>query len=54
MTHSLMRKCPEKGRWLGHWMLALGVVMMLTVKVVALRWFQTDNIYPMYRQRPSS
>jgi len=47
-THSLMRKCAEKGRWLGHWMLALGVVMMLTVKVFALRWFQTDNLYPLY------
>lgn len=48
VTDSLMRKCPEKGRWLGHWMLATGVVMMLTIKVFALRWFQTDNIYPFY------
>ncbi len=48
VTHSLMRKCPEKGRWLGHWILALGTVMMLTIKVFALRWFQTDNIYPLY------
>jgi len=48
VTHSLMRKCPEKGRWLGHWMLAMGVVMMLTIKVFALRWFQTDNLYPLY------
>ncbi len=48
VTHSLMRKCPERGRWLGHWMLALGVVMMSTIKVFALRWFQTDNIYPLY------
>ena len=48
VTHSLMRKCPEKGRWLGHWMLALGTVMMLTIKVFALRWFQTDNLYPLY------
>ncbi len=48
VTHSLMRKCPEKGRWLGHWMLATGVVMMLTIKVFALRWFQTDNILPLY------
>jgi quinone-modifying oxidoreductase, subunit QmoC len=48
VTHSLMRKCPEKGRWLGHWMLALGTVMMLTIKTFGLRWFQTDNIYPIY------
>ncbi len=48
VTHSLMRKCPERGRWLGHWILALGTVMMLTIKVFALRWFQTDSIYPLY------
>jgi len=47
-TDSLMRKCPEKGRWLGHWVLAMGVVMMLAIKVFALRWFQTDNLYPLY------
>jgi hypothetical protein len=29
-------------------MLALGVVMMLTIKVFALRWFQTDNLYALY------
>ncbi len=48
VTHSLMRKCPQKGRWLGHWVLALGTVIMLTIKVFALRWFQTDNLYPLY------
>ncbi len=48
VTHEGMRKCPEKGRWLGHWILALGTVMMLTIKVFALRWFQTDNLYPLY------
>jgi ferredoxin len=48
VTHTLMRKCSERGRWAGHWLLALGVVMILTIKVFALRWFQTDNIYPLY------
>ena len=48
VSNSMMKKCPEKGRWLGHWLMALGVVMMLTIKVFALRWFQTDNIYPLY------
>ena len=48
VTHSLMRKCPENGRWLGHWLLALGTVTMLTIKTFGLRWFQTDNIYPLY------
>lgn len=48
VTQTLMRKCPERGRWLGHWVLALGTVMMLTIKVLGLTWFQTDNIYPLY------
>jgi quinone-modifying oxidoreductase, subunit QmoC len=48
VAQPLMRKCPEHGRWLGHWFLGLGTVMMLAVKVFGLRWFQTDNIYPFY------
>ena len=48
VSHTLMRKCPERGRWAGHWLLALGVVMILSIKVFALRWFQTDNLYPLY------
>ena len=48
VTHTLMRKCPERGRWTGHWLLAAGVVLILTIKVFALRWFQTDKIYPLY------
>jgi nitrate reductase gamma subunit len=45
---SLLHKCPEHRRWLGHWMLALGTTVMLAIKVFGLRWFQTDNIYPFY------
>lgn len=48
VTHALMRKCPEKGRWVGHWLLASGVVLILAIKVFGLRWFQTDNLYPLY------
>jgi hypothetical protein len=48
VTQAMLRKCPQKGRWLGHWLLALGTTMMLAIKVFALRWFQTDNIYPLY------
>jgi NAD-dependent dihydropyrimidine dehydrogenase PreA subunit len=44
----LMRKCPEHARWLGHEFLAVGTVTMLAIKVFGLRWFQTDNIYPLY------
>ena len=48
VTHKLMRKCPERGRWAGHWLLALGVSLILAIKVLGLRWFQTDKIYPIY------
>jgi len=48
VAQPLMRKCPEHGRWLGHWFLALGTAVMLAIKVFGLRWFQTDNIYPFY------
>ena len=47
-TQTLMRKCPDRTRWFGHWLLALGTVMMLAVKVFALQWFQTDSVYPLY------
>lgn len=48
VAQPMMRKCPEHRRWFGHEVLAAGTVLMLTVKVFALRWFQTDNIYPIY------
>ncbi len=49
VTQSRMRKCPsEHRRWIGHWFLATGTGTMLAVKVFGLRWFQTDNIYPIY------
>ncbi|MFZ0393260.1 MAG: 4Fe-4S dicluster domain-containing protein [Terracidiphilus sp.] len=48
VVQPLLRKCPEHRRWVGHAILALGTVMMLAIKVFALRWFQTDNIYPLY------
>jgi len=47
-SQQLMRKCPHKGRWLGHWLLAAGTMLMLTIKLFGLRWFQTDAIYPIY------
>jgi quinone-modifying oxidoreductase, subunit QmoC len=48
VAQPLMRKCPQKGRWMGHWLLAFGTVVMLVIKTFGLRWFQTDNIYPLY------
>jgi len=48
VAQPLMRKCPEHRRWVGHEVLAAGTTLMLTIKVFALRWFQTDKIYPIY------
>jgi quinone-modifying oxidoreductase, subunit QmoC len=48
VTHARMRKCLDHSQWTPHWFLALGTVMMLGIKVFALHWFQTDNIYPLY------
>ena len=41
-------ECPDRGRWLGHWLLAFGVSLMLAIKLFALQWFQTDAIHPIY------
>jgi len=34
--------------WRNHWILTAGYVTMLILIVVFLRWFQTDNIYPIW------
>jgi len=47
-SQPLMRKCPQKGRWMGHWLLAAGTTLMLGIKTFGVRWFQTDTIYPFY------
>jgi len=48
VAQPLMRKCKEHSRWRGHALLAVGTLTMLAIKVFGLRWFQTDNIYPLY------
>jgi ferredoxin len=35
-------------RWLKHWLMALGTVMMLVLTAAFLRWFQTDSLHPLY------
>jgi heterodisulfide reductase subunit C/quinone-modifying oxidoreductase subunit QmoC len=35
-------------RWLKHWLMALGTVMMVVLTAAFLRWFQTDSVYPLY------
>lgn len=48
-TYKKMAECPaEKGRWLPHLLLGLGCMALLFLKVFALRWFQTDTLYPLY------
>ena len=47
-TYKKMAECPtEKGRWPKHLLLGIGCLGMLAVLVFALRWFQTDKIYPL-------
>jgi ferredoxin len=48
VAHTLLRQCPDRRRWLGHWLLAFGTVLMLVIKVVDLPWFQTDAVYPWF------
>lgn len=51
VTQKQILQCPatiQKRRWLMHWLLALGCTLMFAVKFFFLRWFQTDNIYPVY------
>ncbi len=44
-------QCPatlQRRRWLMHWLLFFGFALMCVMKVFFLRWFQTDNLYPVY------
>jgi heterodisulfide reductase subunit C len=38
----------QKSRWRNHWLLVSGYALMFTLIVVFLRWFQTDNLYPIW------
>ncbi len=38
----------QKISWRNHWILMFGYVTMLILIVVFLRWFQTDNTYPIW------
>jgi ferredoxin len=38
---------PVPNRWLKHWLMAAGTVMMFVLTAVFLRWFQTDSAYPV-------
>ena len=38
----------DRGRWLKHFLLVTGYMTMMTLIIVFLRWFQTDEIHPIY------
>jgi ferredoxin len=47
-TQVKFNKCEGKNYWLWHWLLMSGYVLMFTMIVVYLPWFQTDKIYHWY------
>ena len=48
-TYKKMAECPnEKDRWPKHLLLGLSCLVTLLLLVFALRWFQTDKLYPIY------
>jgi hypothetical protein len=48
-TYKRMAECPTgKSRWISHLFIGIGCLIMLVIKVFALRWFQTTQIYPLY------
>jgi len=46
-TQKKFRDCTTSNRWIKHWLIVAGYVIMFTLVVVFLGWFQTDNIYPI-------
>lgn len=50
-TQKRWRKCGSHHsgiRWLKHLLLVTGYLSMLTLVLILLRWFQTDQVYPFY------
>jgi ferredoxin len=50
LTQRRWRDCgrEHQGEWLVHWMLVSGYLVMLTLVVGLLGWFQTDAIHPLH------
>ncbi len=48
LTQLRFRECAEPSRWAAHLLLAGGVGMMILIKLFALEWFQTDELYPLH------
>jgi len=48
-TQKRWRDCGEdRRRWLMHFLLVSGYLTMMTLVIVFLRWFQTDEVHPVY------
>jgi ferredoxin len=48
-TQKKWRECEgPKTRWLKHFLLVTGYVTMMVLVIVFLRWFQTDEVVPIY------
>jgi ferredoxin len=47
-TQVRFRECTEKSRWIKHAVLVSGCVLMFVLLVFFLKWFQTDELYPIY------
>ncbi len=48
LTQKLFLSCKDKSRWIKHFLLVTGYLIMFSLVVIFLEWFQTDNIYPVY------
>ena len=47
-TQKKFLSCTNKSRWIKHFLLVTGYVIMFSLVVVFLEWFQTDEIFPIY------
>lgn len=47
-TQKLFLSCKKKSRWIKHFLLVTGYLLMFALVVIFLEWFQTDEIYPIY------
>ena len=47
-TQIKFRSCENKSRWIKHFLIVVGYILMFALVVIFLEWFQTDNIYPVY------
>jgi len=47
-TQRRFRDCSDRWPWLVHFSIVVGCVLMFILLVFFLKWFQTDNVYPIH------